>query len=193
MISINELSELYGVSIRTIRYYEEKGLINKAVRLKGKRYFTKNITLDKMNEIIFLKSLHLKLEDIRLAMENSLYVKPLLVNIRLGIVRMEIANLKEEVSKLERILQNYNWCEMKITNKTILEKMSDHYQNLVHLQKMFDEKNYLNSKDFVNYYKELHQKLGIILSNKHLRIIAFHPKVVLKDNIKRVFQNYFRE
>lgn len=53
MISITELAELYGVSIRTIRYYEEMGLINKSVRIKGKRYFTKSLVLDRMNEIIF--------------------------------------------------------------------------------------------------------------------------------------------
>lgn len=196
MISITELAELYGVSIRTIRYYEEMGLINKSVRIKGKRYFTKSLVLDRMNEIIFLKSLDFKLKDILLTMENPLYIKPLLLNIRLEIVRMKIANLQKEASKIEDILRNYNWSEIVINDKLIFKKMSSHYNSLAYQTKKVEEKKYLTIKDskkFVNFYKEWHKKVGIDLSNEHIRIIAYHTNVILKDNIKRIFQNYFRE
>ncbi|MCO5446234.1 MerR family transcriptional regulator [Enterococcus faecalis] len=141
MISITELAELYGVSIRTIRYYEEMGLINKSVRIKGKRYFTKSLVLDRMNEIIFLKSLDFKLKDILLTMENPLYIKPLLINIRLEIVRMKIANLQKEASKIEDILRNYNWPEIVINDKLIFKKMSSHYNSLAYQTKKVEEKN----------------------------------------------------
>jgi hypothetical protein len=74
--------------------------------------------------------------------------------------------------------------------------MSSHYNSLAYQTKKVEEKKYLTIKDskkFVNFYKEWHKKVGIDLSNEHIRIIAYHTNVILKDNIKRIFQNYFRE
>ncbi|EMF0040483.1 MerR family transcriptional regulator [Enterococcus hirae] len=41
MISITDLSKLFNVSVRTIRYYEQIGLIENSKRIRGKRYFDK--------------------------------------------------------------------------------------------------------------------------------------------------------
>ncbi|MFG5485111.1 MerR family DNA-binding transcriptional regulator [Enterococcus faecalis] len=53
MISITELSIMFGVTVRTIRYYEELGLIEESTRINNKRYFSRKSTIDKMKEIFF--------------------------------------------------------------------------------------------------------------------------------------------
>ncbi|MFG5485110.1 hypothetical protein ACFJYU_12280 [Enterococcus faecalis] len=73
-------------------------------------------------------------------MENPLYIKPLLLNIRLGIIRIEIEKLEEEVAQLEICLYNYDWDEVKVENKLILKEMINHHFELDSLIEKIDLK-----------------------------------------------------
>lgn len=64
-LSTGELSKILNISVRTIRYYDQIGLVNPSEKAAGgKRYYSKEDIL-KLQKIILLKSLNLSLEDSR--------------------------------------------------------------------------------------------------------------------------------
>lgn len=161
MISITELAKLFDTTIRTIRYYEEIGLIDKASRIKGRRYFKEKETIYKMKEIYFLKSLGLKLGDIEATISNPLYIKPILLNIRLGLIYIEIDKLKDEANLIRSQLDCYSWEEVKIQGDDVLDKSRRYYHELYSSVQIVRKKENINMKDavkFVQSYKVWQEK-----------------------------------
>lgn len=196
MISITELAKLFNTTVRTIRYYEEIGLINEATRTNGKRYFKEKETIQKLEEIFFLKKLKLKLHDIKLVISNPLYVKPILLNIRLSLIHVEINELNDEIDWIKSQLYHYNWEEICIEDKNILEKIRKNCSEFSSIIKILKEKKKVTKEDsqaFVQSYKLWQEKVGIKLSENHIKTIAFSSDIILEDDIKKIFQTYCQE
>ncbi|WP_254654265.1 MerR family transcriptional regulator [Enterococcus faecalis] len=197
MISITELAKLFKTTVRTIRYYEEIGLIEQGTRIKGKRYYHQQRIVERMNNIFFLKSLKLKLSDIELTLNNPFFIKPLIINIRLGLVRIEIDHLNKEVIKLKRYLEKYSWEEMPVINEAIVKEMKKQYIHLYQEEEKVYQKKQITAEEarlFVEFYKSWHEKVGIQLTEEHIRLIAFHPEIGFKEKkLKELFQKFFQE
>lgn len=71
--TIKQVAELSGISTRTLRYYDQIGLLKPAhINTSGYRiYQTKEI--DQLQQILFYRSLSLKLEDIKKIISTSTY------------------------------------------------------------------------------------------------------------------------
>jgi len=63
VLAISEMSELFEVSLRTLRFYEEKGLLNPERR--GARRFYSNRDIGRMRVILQAKRIGLTLAEIR--------------------------------------------------------------------------------------------------------------------------------
>ena len=75
MKTVKDVSEISGVSIRTLRYYDEIGLL-KPTELSdaGYRLYNKK-ALERLQEIMFFKELEIPLEDIKKIMDSPNYDK----------------------------------------------------------------------------------------------------------------------
>ena len=73
MFRIGDFSRIGRITIRTLRYYDEIGLLKpvKADELTGYRYYSIN-QLPRLQRIVLLKSLGLSLDDIQDLLENDL-------------------------------------------------------------------------------------------------------------------------
>ena len=70
MRTVKEVSQLTGISIRTLRYYDEISLL-KPVRTKENQYrIYDNKDLEKLQEIMFFKEMDIPLETIKKLLEN---------------------------------------------------------------------------------------------------------------------------
>lgn len=118
MIKIGELSKLSGVSIQTIRFYEEKGLICPAMvdRWTNYRYYDEN-SLGRLSEIARLKDLGFSLNEIKDINEKSIQEK---------IVQSKetIKKLKENIHKLSSIHAENGGVKMKsfINDEAVIGK-----------------------------------------------------------------------
>ena len=75
MKTVKEVSEITGVSIRTLRYYDEIGLLTPTlVTEAGYRMYDKK-ALEKLQEILFYRELEIPLNDIKDIMSNPNYDK----------------------------------------------------------------------------------------------------------------------
>ncbi len=70
MRTVKEVSQLTGVSIRTLRYYDEIGLL-KPARISENQYrLYDDKTLEKLQEIMFFKEMDIPLETIKKLLKN---------------------------------------------------------------------------------------------------------------------------
>ena len=75
MRTVKQVSELTGISIRTLHYYDEIGLFKPSeVTESGYRLYDDN-ALQTLQQILFFRELDFPLEDIKLVMLNPNYDK----------------------------------------------------------------------------------------------------------------------
>ena len=75
MKTVKDVSEITGVSIRTLRYYDEIGLLKPTELTEAGYRLYDNKALEKLQEIMFFRELDIPLIDIKKIMENPNYDK----------------------------------------------------------------------------------------------------------------------
>ena len=75
MKTVKDVSEITGVSIRTLRYYDEIGLLKPTELTEAGYRLYDNKALEKLQEIMFFRELEIPLMDIKKIMDNPNYDK----------------------------------------------------------------------------------------------------------------------
>ena len=125
--SISQLSKLAGVSSRTLRYYEEIGLlIPRGKDVNGYRYYD-SAQVDKLQQIMFYRSFDIELEEIKniLASDSFDPIKTL---------ESHLVKLENQKSKINRLIDNVNKTIMSLKGETTMsdkEKFAAFKQNIV--------------------------------------------------------------
>jgi len=103
MIRIGDFSKLSRISIKTLRFYDEMGLLKpiEVDRLTGYRYYEIN-QLTRLNRILALKDLGFSLEEIGQLLANNLSVEQMrgMLKLRQADIRRQV---REESDRLERV------------------------------------------------------------------------------------------
>ena len=125
--SISQLSKLAGVSSRTLRYYEEIGLL--LPREKGDngyRYYDSR-QVDRLQQIMFYRSFDMELDDIKNIL-NSDDFNPVTA------LESHLVKLKNQKAKINRLIDSVNKTIMSLKGETIMsdkEKFAAFKQNIV--------------------------------------------------------------
>ncbi len=103
MIKIGDFSKLSQVSVKTLRYYDELGLLRPSEidRFTGYRYYTAD-QLPRLHRILALKDLGLSLEQIARLMNDHLSVDQMRGMLKLKQVEIE-QTIEEERARLARV------------------------------------------------------------------------------------------
>ena len=73
MKTISQVAELTGISIRTLQYYDEIGLLKPSELTQSGYRLYNDEALQKLQEILFFKELDFKLKDIKEILQNPNY------------------------------------------------------------------------------------------------------------------------
>lgn len=96
MIKIGEFAKLFDVTVKTVRYYEEVGLLMPAYVdiYTGYRYFNEE-NIDRMNEILSLKDLGFSLDEIKKISDEEIKNKIKDYNEKIKDLKRKLTTLKE--------------------------------------------------------------------------------------------------
>ncbi len=115
MFKIGDFSKLSQVSVKTLRYYDEIGLLrpSETDRFTGYRYYTAS-QLSRLNRVLLLKDLGLSLDQIGRLLEDDL--PPAQMRGMLRLRQAEIArSIEEEEARLVRVAALLNQIEQEST------------------------------------------------------------------------------
>ena len=139
-LSTGELSKQLNISVRTIRYYDQIGLIKPSKKASGgKRYYSQEDIMN-LEKILLLKSLNLSLEDSRSILAKQSMSAILLAHKSL---------LQEQLHHLDNSLQH----TQSLLNILDLEG-AVHWEDLISLVAAAEEK-----KDWSKYFSVEEQSL----------------------------------
>lgn len=102
---IGEIAKQTGISDRTLRHYDEIGLLTPSARSDaGYRLYTKD-DLARLQQIVALKNLNLSLEQIADMLKNPRTSAITLMESQMNTVRSQLAQTQELLSRLDRIIR----------------------------------------------------------------------------------------
>ncbi len=115
LLAISEMSELFGVTLRTLRFYEEKGLINPVRR--GARRFYSGRDVSRMRVILQAKKIGLTLAEIRRVIklvegggprEDQYRELQEICRSQQDLLKEQRAALEEQVHEVDSVLDSLN-------------------------------------------------------------------------------------
>src|SRR5579872_2687080 len=104
--TINKLATISGVTIRTLRFYDEIGLLKPAyIADNGYRYYQKKELL-LLQQILFFRELGFELKDIQRILKQSDFDKREALKLHKKVLRNKIDRMAELISTIDNTMQD---------------------------------------------------------------------------------------
>lgn len=126
MKTVKEISKITGISIRTLRYYDEFGLLKPArVTEAGYRLYDDQ-ELEKLQEILFYKELEIPLSDIKKIMENPEYDKQKALAVQKSLLEQKRNRLNGIIELIDDVMKGENTMSFGAFTEEDVKKIIDH-------------------------------------------------------------------
>jgi MerR family transcriptional regulator, thiopeptide resistance regulator len=127
MYTVKQLSQLAGVTKRTLRYYDQLGLLNpSSVGENGYRYYSKEVLL-RLQQILLYRELDIPLEQIKHILDNPEFDVLTALEGHRGELRNRIDRLERLVETVDQTIQ-YLKGEEPMEDKKLFAVFSDEEQ-----------------------------------------------------------------
>jgi DNA-binding transcriptional MerR regulator len=139
MKTVKEVSEITGISIRTLRYYDEIGLL-KPTKLTDAGYrLYDNKSLENLQQILFFRELEIPLTDIQKIMEDPNYDKEQVLITQKSLLENKRNRLNGIIELISDVMKGVNTMCFEAFNEDDIQKMLDHTLKLMPVEILEEE------------------------------------------------------
>lgn len=134
--STGELAKLVGVSVRTVQYYDQRGILEPSQLTEGGRRIYTEHDAERLKLICFLREMDFSIEDIKkvLAEDNVSQILQMLLNDRITELKAEISDrqgkLDTAVNLLDRLKKQGNQSLKSLSDISLSMKNQKHWRRL---------------------------------------------------------------
>lgn len=126
MKTVKDVSEITGVSIRALRYYDEIGLL-KPTKLSDSGYrLYGNKALEKLQEIMFFRELEIPLIDIKRMIESPNYDKEQVLLAQKNFLERKRNRLNGIIELICDVMKGVNTMSFEAFSTEDVQKILDH-------------------------------------------------------------------
>lgn len=126
MKTVKDVSEITGVSIRTLRYYDEIGLLKSTKLTEAGYRLYDNKALEKLQEIMFFRELEIPLADIKEMMENPDYDREQALSAQKTLLEHKRNRLNGIIALIADVMKGVNTMSFEAFNHEDVEKIIGH-------------------------------------------------------------------
>lgn len=126
MKTVKYVSEITGVSIRTLRYYDEIGLLKPTELTEAGYRLYDNKALEKLQEIMFFRELEFPLMDIKKIMDNPNYDKEQALLTQKSLLEQKRNRLNGIIELITDVMKGVNTMSFLAFNNEEVQKMVNH-------------------------------------------------------------------
>lgn len=126
MKTVKDVSKITGVSIRTLRYYDEIGLLNPTELTKAGYRLYDNKALEKLQEIMFFRELDIPLTDIKKIMDNPNYDKEQALLTQKSLLEQKRNRLNGIIELITDVMKGVNTMSFGAFSNEEVQKMVNH-------------------------------------------------------------------
>ncbi len=126
MKTVKDVSEITGISIRTLRYYDEIGLLKPTQLTEAGYRLYDNKALEKLQEIMFFRELEIPLADIKKIMESPNYDKEQALLSQKSLLEHKRNRLNGIIELIADVMEGVNTMSFKAFSNDDVQKILDH-------------------------------------------------------------------
>lgn len=126
MRTVKEVSQLTGISIRTLRYYDEIGLL-KPIRISENQYrLYDDKALEKLQEIMFFKEMDIPLETIKKLLENPELDRKEILLFQKALLERKRNRLNGIIELIDDVSEGVNTMSFEAFSENDIERIAEH-------------------------------------------------------------------
>ena len=126
MRTVKEVSQLTGISIRTLRYYDEIGLL-KPIRISENQYrLYDDKALEKLQEIMFFKEMDIPLETIKKLLENPELDRKEILLFQKAFLERKRNRLNGIIELIDDVREGVNTMSFEAFSENDIERIAEH-------------------------------------------------------------------
>lgn len=125
MRTVKELAEITGISVRTLHYYDEIGLLTPTSRSEAGYRLYDDKALEVLRQILFFREFDISLREIKSVMENPALDKKQILQMQRTMLTAKKERLERLIASIDDILKGENSMDFKVFSKTEVEEIFD--------------------------------------------------------------------
>ncbi|CUO02999.1 MerR family transcriptional regulator [Hungatella hathewayi] len=126
MKTVKDVSEITGISIRTLRYYDEIGLLEPTELTEAGYRLYDNKALEKLQEIMFFRELEIPLMDIKKIMDDPNYDKEQALLAQKSLLEQKRNRLNGIIELITDVMKGVNTMSFGAFSNEEVQKMVNH-------------------------------------------------------------------
>ena len=123
MRTVKEISELTGISVRTLHYYDEIGLLKPTQKSDAGYRLYDDKALETLQQILFFREFDISLKEIKAVLENPALERNQILQMQRKMLVAKKERMEHLIASIDDILKGENKMDFAIFSKTEVEEM----------------------------------------------------------------------
>ena len=123
MRTVKEISELTGISVRTLHYYDEIGLLKPTQKSDAGYRLYDDRALEILQQILFFREFDITLKEIKAVLENPALERNQILQMQRKMLVAKKERMEHLIASIDDILKGENKMDFAIFSKTEVEEM----------------------------------------------------------------------
>ena len=136
MMTVKEVSEITGISVRTLHYYDEIGLLTPSGKSESGYRLYDEKALERLRQILFFREFDLPLKEIKAVMENPSLDKNEILQMQRRMLLRKKERMERLIASIDRLLRGEERMDFEVFSRREMEEIWDSmYENCNEAQK----------------------------------------------------------
>ncbi len=123
MRTVKEISDLTGISVRTLHYYDEIGLLKPTAKSEAGYRLYDDKALETLQQILFFREFDISLKEIKAVMENPALERNQILKMQRKMLTAKKERMERLIASIDDILKGENKMDFAVFSKTEVEEM----------------------------------------------------------------------
>ena len=123
MRTVKEISDLTGISVRTLHYYDEIGLLKPTKKSDAGYRLYDDKALETLQQVLFFREFDIPLKEIKAVMENPVLERNQILQMQRKMLVAKKERMERLINSIDDILKGENKMDFAIFSKTEVEEM----------------------------------------------------------------------
>lgn len=123
MRTVKEISDLTGISVRTLHYYDEIGLLNPTEKSDAGYRLYDDKALETLQQILFFREFDISLKEIKAVLDNPALERNQILQVQRKMLVTKKERMERLIASIDDILKGENKMDFTIFTKTEVEEM----------------------------------------------------------------------
>lgn len=123
MRTVKEISDLTGISVRTLHYYDEIGLLKPTEKSDAGYRLYDDKALETLQQILFFREFDISLKEIKTVLDNPALERNQILQVQRKMLVTKKERMERLIASIDDILKGENKMDFTIFTKTEVEEM----------------------------------------------------------------------